>query len=217
MAADIDAREIRWFFDGTVPEKVSAWFKSGLTGVQIEKERPREDLYLIWNGRDNVGLKFREGELELKLRQSAQDVKSVDGRAVGVEERWEKMGWQYDHGQIDEVLRRFSTSGQKGERVNVSKVRQRGRYELDSSGRLKPVNPRERPARVVVIELTDLTVDGKQAWTLAFDVIGPANELSDIRFKAIEILLRDYPGPELTLARSYGYPRWLQSQFGRGR
>ena len=67
--------------------------------------------------------------------------------------------------------------------------------------------------RAVFIEVTDLLVLDRQAWTLGFDAIGPAPDVDVILAQAVERLLEAVPkAPRLANDRSFGYPRWLMRE-----
>ena len=56
------ACEVRWFFEGSIPSPVNEWFDNHLPGDNLDREDPRDDLYLIYEGRDDTNLKLREGK-----------------------------------------------------------------------------------------------------------------------------------------------------------
>ena len=206
---EILTAEIRWFFNGAVPKGIEEWYGKGLPGTLAEQSKPREDIYFLWPERDEVGLKLREGRLELKIRSHSEGFSSGDERISGLQEVWEKERWDYSEDDDNQVVRSFLAEDLRGLRIKVTKTRQQRKYEFNENGTLTPVPMRKRGDRVAIIELTELTVDGKHAWSLAFDIIGPADEIDSLRAQALETLLADYPGPALTSDNSFGYPGWL--------
>ncbi|TFG71830.1 MAG: hypothetical protein E4H27_03810, partial [Anaerolineales bacterium] len=56
--------ETRWFFQGTVQPEVVRWFTTPLALAQP----PRIDTYLYSPGTHDLGVKLREGRIEIKQR-----------------------------------------------------------------------------------------------------------------------------------------------------
>ena len=70
----------------------------------------------------------------------------------------------------------------------------------------------DEPDRVAIIELTDLmeiSLGQIPAWTLGLDAIGPKHQLEEVLAFAVDGLMENYPGPELTEENCAGYPKWL--------
>jgi hypothetical protein len=65
--------------------------------------------------------------------------------------------------------------------------------------------------RGCAMELTRVRVHDKWWWTLALDIFSPPGEATMILSRRADTLFTDYPGPDLTLEQSYGYPQWISS------
>jgi hypothetical protein len=202
--------EVRWFFEGAIPDDVRRWFDVSLPGPMVDPA-PRSDFYLIVPGRDDTGLKLREQKLELKLRSRSAPFASERVGARGTAELWEKWSWFY--GRPGDVEAGFLEEP-RGPRVDVGKVRWQRKYDASQAPALRPVSGDESLACAVSIEITAISVLDRQAWTLGFDTIGPASDLDGVLARAVDRLLEAFPAtPTLTTERSFGYPRWLMRQL----
>jgi hypothetical protein len=76
-------REVRWFLTGPVSSQARTWF-DGLPGENVKQSYPRQDIYLVIPNRDDLGLKVREGRLEIKTREGqGRDCELFDGKIGG--------------------------------------------------------------------------------------------------------------------------------------
>ena len=100
------SQEVRWFFDGTATqhESLKRWFETIVPIPQRPGVGPlvwqgrlddQPDVYLLVPGSDDMGIKWREGELQMKGRASSLGTQVFCGRHQGVVERWIK--WSYTH------------------------------------------------------------------------------------------------------------------------
>jgi len=212
-------KEIRWFLEGPAPSEAWAWF-DGLPGKNRTAAYPRQDIYLAVPGRDDLGLKLREGRLEIKVRSAAQTgVRLLGGRISGTCEDWEKFAWDY----VDRIGE-IQTPFRDGLRVRMVKSRIQRKYEI-AEGKLAPVPMKPDRDVAFVVELTELfseAVTGKDArgapvrgWTLACEAIAPADKLDDAFETGTAALLAAYAGPELRPEDSFGYPRYALEIAGR--
>ena len=98
------SHEVRWFFEGKANqhESLKRWFetiapmpKSPGVGPPVWKGRldDQPDVYLLVPGSDDMGIKWREGELQIKGRVSSLGTQVFCGRHQGKVERWIK--WSY--------------------------------------------------------------------------------------------------------------------------
>ena len=58
--------EVRWFYEGAVSPEVLEWFEQG--ELTPEEQPYRVDYYLRLSDRDSLGIKLREGRIEVKQR-----------------------------------------------------------------------------------------------------------------------------------------------------
>ncbi|MBE9048502.1 hypothetical protein IQ255_29670 [Pleurocapsales cyanobacterium LEGE 10410] len=199
--------EVRWFFRGLPPAVVQRWFRLECLGKSLETE-VRTDLYaLIAQERLNllteflshrlsceqVNLKSRQGNLELKLRQqdfgtyrfsNSKQSRICEGRV----EQWCKLS---DRQLLNSVLP--CNSPQEINWIDVNKERE------------------QKIEQGVKSELTWLKCDRGSWWTVAFEMTQKkAEKQQDRRFQdVVEKACQTYSGPQLLVANSFGYSQWL--------
>src|SRR2546428_8912820 len=79
--------EVRWFFEGPVPDEIEQWLcRSNLT----LKAATREDHYLLFPAVLGLGLKLREGRLEVKTLIKTLGVRSFTADVAGTVPVWEQ-------------------------------------------------------------------------------------------------------------------------------
>src|SRR5688572_9100950 len=84
--------ELRWFFVGSTPADVVAWFDAN----QERLEHPRTDSYLIFIGSQCVGVKFREvpeeAHLNFEIKALCSAPRTVEPRPgiIGKADAWVK-------------------------------------------------------------------------------------------------------------------------------
>ena len=175
--------EVRWFCSGTPPLAVERWFNS-CSGESLRASAERIDLYLYAPQCEYLNLKLRQGKLELKWRLEALgDWQFAD--LTGKLERWQK--WSC------EDSRQMLPPGAEAGWIEVKKVRS------------------QRQDQGVVGELTQLAVQERHWWSLAFEGDGSAYRIDGFQ-KVLSRWLQSYPEPKLTTDHSCAYPQWLTWQ-----
>lgn len=143
-------REMRWFLTGPASSEAWTWF-DGLPGKNVRRAYPRQDIYLVIPDREDLGLKVREGRLEIKTRNGqGRYYELFDGKIGGIVEDWQKHKWDY----LDRIGA-ISTPFEEGLRVRIVKSRAQRKYAVQRDG-LAPVDVDERPERAFILELTEL-------------------------------------------------------------
>ncbi len=229
---DLLFREIRWFLPGPVPTQIFDWFQKALPGDRINSAFPRLDIYLVVSGREDLGLKVREGRFEIKTRPiEGTQHGLLDGKIAGIQESWTKDTWDYQ-----DPIGQITTPFNLGTRVRIIKSRSQRTYEYstENGGQIVPFVPSDDqryPSVGVNIEITELyteTVTPKRNsegklvdepapperyWTIACEANGSSNNTSiETAFNiGTARLFRDYDGPDLPVSASYGYPRFALS------
>src|SRR5438093_13146168 len=79
--------EVRWFFEGQVPDEIEQWFCRSNLAL---KAAPREDHYLLFPAVLGLGLKLREGRLEVKTLIKTLGVRSFTADVAGTVQVWKK-------------------------------------------------------------------------------------------------------------------------------
>ena len=208
-------REMRWFRPGAMPEAARAWYAS-LPGDNIRTAFPRQDIFLVVPERSDLGLKVREGRMEIKTREKpGNHYKLLAGRMEGLTEDWKKYTWNYLD-QIGEISAPF----EKGIRSRIVKSRVQRKYAVEGKD-VVPVPFREKPELTFVLEMADLFTqplhksrlrgEPRHWWSFGFEAVAVESAIDEVFDKATTALLADYPEPALGLADSYGYPKFAMN------
>jgi hypothetical protein len=189
--------EMRWLFDGPLPEEVERWFQSRGDAIA---PMWREDRYLILPGVADMGIKQREGRVDIKGRLSVLGPHAIAPEAEGVAERWCK--WTYAAAAV-ERLGRFEDGV-----IVVSKGRAQRHFLLDPDGGTQRTAQRDLKQRGLSLELTRIRVAGGEHWSLGVEAAPDDPDLLANLLHALGEMLRGFPMP-LPRARSMSYPEWL--------
>jgi hypothetical protein len=198
--------EVRWFYQGTVPVEVAEWFHSDTN--QAEEQPSRVDYYLYLQEIDGLGIKLREGRMEVKRRQCQHGILRFHERAAGLVEHWRKWSFELSmsEGELPHSLVPISSW------LGVQKERQLRKFRVTGDDRLVPVPAGEYPERGCSVELSSLRVEGQDWWSLCFEAFGDESSLRQTLLLVMEHVLAHEQVPfPLDAKASYGYPRWLAS------
>jgi len=179
--------EIRWFCAGKLPQAISSWFQQDELGGQLQPLEEREDVYLYSPGCEYLGIKLRQGRLEVKWRQAELGIVRLGEQVEGKLEKWGK--WLCE----DPTAESFKLEAVVGQKswVSVMKVRSQRLYDSCS------------------VELTQLSIKGNDWWSLGFETVGAeANQMEKLQTIA-SLVFKTYEGAELLAQDSYAYPKWL--------
>ena len=83
--------EVRWFISGALPGEVLSWFKAGQA---IDSEGVQVHEYLLFPDCQSVGVKLREGRLEIKAILATSHPLSLEPGIQGRPEEWVK--WSFE-------------------------------------------------------------------------------------------------------------------------
>ena len=120
MAEPYRTSETRWFFQGEIPKAVNEWFLTGLPGDTMNcPQVEREDLYLLAADRGDIGLKYRQDSLQLKLRGDSHPFSLADDRIKGVIGDWQRFTWVYDKESFDLAQICYAPDPTSGRRIAV--------------------------------------------------------------------------------------------------
>jgi len=182
----IDTTEARWFLDGEVPETMEAAFRAG---VPIEPEAPaaRTDHYLRLPHGAGIGIKQREGRLELKwLTGTLRGCEPYCGRLTC----WRKAAGSAEPAGLEIPGDDWTA---------VSKERLLSRTPAAA----------ERGVRRCDVELSRLRVAGRRYWTLCIEAEG--EEAGAAVRHAVGRLGKTELGPALAETPARDYPEWLRA------
>ena len=199
--------EVRWFLRGEVPPEVQHWF-GGESG-RLPIASSRTDYYLRLPESPGLGIKLREGRVEVKQRQAAPDVARLHGRVSGLVAAWHK--WSFDLASGEDAP---AGSVIPPGWTPVEKVRWLRRYQYTGAGSIREMPASILPSRGCDWELACVRVAGETWWTTAFESFGHESSLHARLFAVTGEVLASGVPPVLRTADSKSYPSWLASLVG---
>ena len=195
--------EVRWFSRGPTPPPVEAWFHQGAGGV--DQEPGRVDRYLHLAHVEDLGIKLRQGRLEIKQRVGQQNLVRFHRRVAGLVEEWHK--WSFALSEPESALAQAAAVA--GAWIPVQKERQLRRYRVTDDGRVIALTASASPHRGCELELSRVEVAGEAWWTLALEAFGePSTLRADLLAVARHVFASDQ-SPALPARDSRGYAAWL--------
>lgn len=199
----LKTREVRWFLPNPRPDLV-LWFE-GLSADAYTREA-REDQYLLLPRQVALGVKVREGRLELKYRIGSPESVWVAPGVPGRLEEWEKFSLQTEAAGPYAIEDRVAACW-----LPVLKKRL---VTLVTSGENGPAfhAPDQAVTAGVQLEYTELQIEGTRRTTIGLE--WPSD--SGVRFP--ETFLGQLLGKmDLQGAPSMGYPEFLVTKAVSGR
>jgi hypothetical protein len=196
--------EVRWFYGGTIPPDMVGWFHQA--DQHSADPSPRVDHYLRIAEGDTLGIKLREGRIELKQRHRQYGAVRLHGWVAGIMEHWRK--WSFPLAGLNDGLK--GAAHPASDWIDVYKRRWLQRYEVLDEEKIAAVSSQYYPDQGCDFELTEVRAAGAAWWTLGFEAFGNEDTIQEnLRLLADRVLGFTDP-PVLAVEDSYGYPRWLQ-------
>jgi hypothetical protein len=196
--------EVRWFSTGVIPSSVQEWFQRG-EGDPEEQPR-RVDYYLRPADGDSLGIKLREGRLEVKRLRGQLGIVRFHERVAGLVEQWCK--WSFGLPSDGSAL--ASPAVPSPSWIGVTKERRLYRYRLAGDRQVVAVSATDYVGPGCDLELTSVGVEGQAWWSLGFEARGDESSIQGILFLVAQQVLAANEPPNLTARDSYSYPRWLK-------
>ena len=181
--------EIRWFQRGAIPAQVREWFGRFDFGPVLRQERT--DTYLFTHD-DGMGIKLREGQVEIKQRQARLGMLTVRPHARGKVETWYKWSYPLEKNELPGNLTIPDSNW-----IDVAKDRL-----LVQSGLTVPEKSGYQ------VELTSVRVRRQDWWSFGIEATGAPAQLFNDFTQLLPSLLG--PGcPEFRDDDSFGYAELL--------
>jgi hypothetical protein len=196
--------ETRWFYPDPVPPDVLAWYHYGERAP--EAQPTRIDYYLRLADNDNLGIKLREGRIEIKQRAKQYGIEQLHEHVHGVVEGWRK--WSFGVNDTGSGL--SDLAGPHPSWIAVRKARRLRRYFVDEDGNVVAIGAAEIAVPGCNIELAEVVIYGEKWWSLAFETFGPEDALHATFMRVARHVLHGNTVPHLDVEHSYSYAQWMQ-------
>jgi hypothetical protein len=196
--------EIRWFSNKNF-DLLKEWWNT--LDLPYNDEGERIDHYIFIPSVDNLGIKIREGRLEVKWRipNSLKRVETL--KLEGLTEEWVKWSWTDSKPQITDPLFDFLSEYPKGPMIKILKNRLSRKFKLSSSNVSEPVEWIDPSESGFSMELTTIILGESKWWSFGFETIGTKIALEPFKTK-IKEMTSTIP-LKLPLENSFGYPKWI--------
>jgi hypothetical protein len=194
--------EIRWFSDH------ARAFKSLEQLLPFSRPSERTDHYLLGSG-TRVGIKWREGNIEVKQQQGEGQTYQKD-TVSGTIENWKK--WSFALENQNDYLDKFDTQYW----LPVSKQRRLAPLKYDEvQHNVLPLSSDQQAENRCEVEITQVLADGDLYFTLGLEASGRRDKLQESLVATIDYILERSALEELdmSLGRSSNYARWIQTTF----
>ena len=218
----LPSREVRWFLPSTsaLSELLVEWIEhrdpydpDGTwldEGIWKGKLEDRADLYAVVPGAVDMGVKWREGELQIKgcVQQIGTQ---MFGAHIGKVEQWLK--WSYKGPTVDRAFGPLFHAPRNGGPtiVTVNKRRALRKIAVDGRGALCEVSGGAFPERAVNVELTELEVGRERYWSLGVEAFPDDSNIPAAFFAVAQSFLQQLEGVTLSEDNCFSYPGWLHA------
>ncbi len=200
----LSSTELRWFYPGKLPEAICAWFSSQSLGSVLEPPEKREDIYLvIASDCDYMGIKLRQGRLEIKWRKAELGIVSIAPQVKGKLESWDK--WTCEDSKTENFQPQSVVD--KSHWLKISKVRQQRKYQVLKQNLVQEANLFATIDRGCNVELTQLNIGGDDWWSIALEAFGESTD-ENLHVVANKVF-QHYNAFSLEPKNSFAYPSWL--------
>jgi hypothetical protein len=200
--------EVRWFFRGVVPSDIWEWFSTH--GCDWEEQPPRTDKYLRAIEGDALGVKLREGRIEIKQRYGQQAILRFGKHTEGCVERWCKWSFELAEKNSDAT----ELIGTSPRWIGVKKERKLRIFRVADDQTMENVSGWGAIDRGCTWEIVKVKVDGTENgwWSVGFEAFGKESEFWDTLLMVSNRFFSMAKAPTFRVEDSYSYPRWLQQE-----
>jgi len=194
--------EIRWFIKGKIPTSVFDWF-IGLNDNYVNQAK-RTDYYLLLKSDDSLGIKLREGKVEIKqLNQFIGNIspgKNINGNA----ETWNK--WSFELDQAKNILSKDLLNNKW---LAITKNRILVNYGITEENivsQKKPISYQNG----CITELTSINLNNEDWWSFGLEAYGEENRQKDNLVLISHLILNDKGNIRFSLNESLSYPGFIK-------
>jgi len=207
------SHEVRWFLEGSIAHhpELQSWIEDGMKSPQWQgRLGGKPDVYVVIPDDSSMGIKWREGQLQIKGLESALGTQLFAGGHAGKVERWIK--WSYAGEMISRNFAPwFGKSGAGPRIVEVFKSRCLRKVRLNPfTGEMIEAGTGEAMDRGGILEVTDLRAGEKEYTSIAFEAFPNDSAMHRDFTTFVNGYLKSLKGVPLTESNSLSYPAWLR-------
>jgi hypothetical protein len=193
--------EVRWIRPGVLDARILEWFRRYPAATEV-----REDDYLISPNLEGLSVKIRGGwALDVKMYRGGRGALTVMGQVRGFLEAWQR--WSFP------VAGLVRNADHPTTWLPVRKVRHTTFFAA-IDGQLSPRVPAAERDTGCAVELTEVTAQGRQWWTLGLEATGRHEELPGLVEATVSLMFNQPLPPDLELSTAdfSSYSGWLRNQ-----
>ena len=210
----ISSHEVRWFLEGGIDRNPSLrqWVEEGAADPKwTGRLGGKPDAYLIVPGAADIGIKWREGQLQIKGLECSLGTQKFIGKFEGKVERWIK--WGYEGKPIENAFTPwFDPTSVAPQIIEVHKTRFLRKVRLNPfSPAAIEVDSKTLIDRGGALEVTDLRVRGQAFTSVAFEAFPNDSGMHGDFTALVNAFLGKLSGVELKESNSMSYPEWMQT------
>ena len=195
--------EVRWFHKGVMPDDV---IPKILSKDQKLIEQPlRKDRYYYKTSDGTMGIKIREGRIEIKSRFDDYGNIKFNEQIEGRVEHWQK--WSFNIEETDLNYRNVLETTSSW--IGITKERKLCRYQI-SDNHLSILPENEFSEMICHFELANINIRGEDWWSLAFEAYGEGSKLFNNLVLTVKHVFSDIDLPLFNINNSFSYPKWLE-------
>lgn len=162
-----ETKELRWFFKDE-NKSIANWFAN--LDKDLAEPKLRSDYYLPLEGIADVGIKLREGNIEIKQRRMKSNIYQLTDNAAGYLEQWDR--WSFEIKDKDELAKKI-TKKDKFEWIEVQKERWAIKIKGEKkNGDPKIVDIKEQLDSGCQLEYTKINVKEEKWYTFSLEWFG---------------------------------------------
>lgn len=160
------SKELRWF-KKSLDKPVLNWFKK--RNITFENTGTRTDYYLMLSGREDLNIKMREGNIELKQRVSQPEKMELIEGVTGSFENWEK--WSFELSSVNSVTGFINQAGDN-RWIALNKCRLGVKFVQDGKSKTRILDINEPVSLGCQLEYTRIKVNEDLWYTFNLEWFG---------------------------------------------
>lgn len=192
------SKEIRWFTKEKQPDIIE-WFSS--QGLSFDRVSPRTDFYLPLPDKEDINVKLREGNIEIKHLIGEKEKGKLSSHALGYFEDWVK--WSFNAASND-PLSKAIIHEKKYNWIAVHKVRMGMKIIAGADGLCQLVPMDQFPSFGCQVEYTRINVHRETWFSFGLEWFGEKS--LDLDPTLIQEIIGE---SQLDVMDNMGYPEFL--------
>ncbi len=210
--------EMRWFFKNQAEtELIEKWFNK--QNLFLADKWDRADIYLWQPGLNKLGVKIREGRVEVKILLADRGILPMINNNSGKANDWVKYSFELRESDEENqaLLQQFSSEDlntQKQLWVRVDKERLLLKYSIDlEKSKLERVPENNWPQEGCGVELTRIKVNQQTYYTFGFEAFSKSRQEPRNLQVTLQQIIQDLQVRTLHHQHSYAYPDFLHDLY----